>query len=419
MPRLCSHLIDFFKNLNWSKFLNGIVLTTLLTVFVYFGKDVLIKFTDRETSLSRSKEENDVLDSPSIAICFDPPIKSTAVKRYNLPPDYLTSFIYTATSNYSESIPKIMNESVYELEKDFILETSNFSKEASDNGIFSHIRVHLGENNVPSPNFKIEKIMVEKLYTLFYGMCYIVTPNWKIGYGWVSNIGILMSDSLDPEDIPESIKLFVTSKNNQFGLALNTWLEGNVFDATMPYKKRHYMHLSLKQIKYNYLPLTSNCKEETAYDCVANNIASNIIDQQLSGHNICIPAFCQTFLKLVFNDSFELCEKGEENYHMFMKLWGLLRATNKICPISCVRTEYVGRQNFLKYSLYPGLIFGFLIESTDVQAYQEYLIYDLIGMIASIGGLLGLFLGFSFLNAISYFIDKFFNLINHNQIGML
>ena len=36
---------------------------------------------------------------------------------------------------------------------------------------------------------------------------------------------------------------------------------------------------------------------------------------------------------------------------------------------------------------------------------EEYLIYDFIGVVASIGGTLGLFIGFSFSNVIS-FIDK-------------
>ena len=128
MPRLIDN--DFLKY-----FIKGIVLVILLAIFGYFGKDVLIKFTDGATSFSHSKEKNDVLDSPSIAICFDPPMKSTAEKRYNLSANVIESFFQTATSNYSESIPKIMNESFYELGKDFIFEKRNYySKEAIETG---------------------------------------------------------------------------------------------------------------------------------------------------------------------------------------------------------------------------------------------------------------------------------------------
>ena len=37
--------------------------------------------------------------------------------------------------------------------------------------------------------------------------------------------------------------------------------------------------------------------------------------------------------------------------------------------------------------------------------YQEYLIYDGIGMIGSVGGSLGMFIGFSFSNAISSILN--------------
>ena len=401
MPRLCSLLMDFFKNITLSKFLEGIVLVTLLAVFGYFGKDILNKFTDRDTSFTLSEVKYDSLDNPSMVFCFNPPIKSTAVKHYDLPPSVFESFVFTATNNYSESILKIMNESFYDLGKDFIFEVRDYySKEAIDTGIYPYIQLHLGKNNIPSSNFKTEKLMIQKIYAYNYGMCYLVTPMYKIGtVGWYDNIAIRMSDSLDPDDTPETIKLFLTSKDNQFGVIINQWLEGNVFDVEIAYKKRHSITLNLKQIKHNFLPLTSNCKEKTAYECLAKHIASN------SSSLICIPAVFQTLVKLAFNDSLELCEMGDENYNMVLKLLELFGTARKICPISCTRIEYVGRQNSMKYS-YPGLTLFWHLESTNVQVYQEYLIYDEIGMIGSIGGLLGLFLGFSFLNVISYCIGK-------------
>ena len=275
--------------------------------------------------------------------------------------------------------------------------------------------MHLGENNVQSPNFKTEKVMIEKVYTTYDGMCYFVTTMYKIGPGWSDNIAISMSDTLDPEDTPESIKFFLTSKHNQFGVVFNHWLEGNVFDATMPYKKGHYMALNLKKTMYNFLPLTSNCKKETAYECLAKLVASNFTDNQHSSPKICIPAIYQTLVKMAFNGPFELCEKGEENYRMMLKLLDIWFTAIKTCPISCTRTEFVARQSAVQYS-YPGLLFYWHFESTNVQVYQEYLIYDEIGMIGSIGGLLGLCLGFSFLNVISYFIGKIQKMGQSQQI---
>ena len=67
------------------------------------------------------------------------------------------------------------------------------------------------------------------------------------------------------------------------------------------------------------------------------------MDQQRSGQKICIPAVLQTLVKMAFNDSLKLCEEGKENYFMMLKLVDLLNAATKICPISCITTEYVGK----------------------------------------------------------------------------
>ena len=76
------------------------------------------------------------------------------------------------------------------------------------------------------------------------------------------------------------------------------------------------------------------------------------------------------------------------------------------------------RQSSFKYG-YPGFILGWHFETTNVQVYEEYLIYDEIGMIGSIGGLLGLFLGFSFLNVISYCIGKIQKMGRSQQIMII
>ena len=72
MSRLCSLSMEFFKSLTLSKFLKGIVLATLLAVFGYFGKDVLVKFTNRDTSFSHSesdsKEEDGIAQTVNSAL---------------------------------------------------------------------------------------------------------------------------------------------------------------------------------------------------------------------------------------------------------------------------------------------------------------------------------------------------------------
>ena len=47
-----------------------------------------------------------------------------------------------------------------------------------------------------------------------------------------------------------------------------------------------------------------------------------------------------------------------------------------------------------------------------IEVFEEYLMYDIIGLVATIGGTLGLFIGFSFYDKIIQFIKIFLDLVN-------
>ena len=51
------------------------------------------------------------------------------------------------------------------------------------------------------------------------------------------------------------------------------------------------------------------------------------------------------------------------------------------------------------------VFFSYTFEMMERTEVKEYLVYDTIGMISSVGGTLGLFLGFSFFSLISDILD--------------
>ena len=83
------------------------------------------------------------------------------------------------------------------------------------------------------------------------------------------------------------------------------------------------------------------------------------------------------------------------------------------CNSLCKTTEYVGNlQTTMPKSLPNNRLIElfYWIGSDSVHISQEYLIYDIDGVVGSTGGTLGLFLGFSFLNL---FQSIFVKLKNH------
>ena len=78
------------------------------------------------------------------------------------------------------------------------------------------------------------------------------------------------------------------------------------------------------------------------------------------------------------------------------------------CPKYCYIMEYTGKRTFLletdnntKYEKKWYYIFS----SKEVQVQEEYLLCDITGFVGSIGGTLGLFIGFSFLDIIDMVLD--------------
>ena len=89
----------------------------------------------------------------------------------------------------------------------------------------------------------------------------------------------------------------------------------------------------------------------------------------------------------------------------------------KKCPKHCDWVEYHGAKltsyyNHDNSNFHYWWSYHFDNELIEVQ--EEYLMYDIIGLIGTIGGTLGLFVGFSFLDLSSTFMHFFASWINHD-----
>ena len=83
----------------------------------------------------------------------------------------------------------------------------------------------------------------------------------------------------------------------------------------------------------------------------------------------------------------------------------------EVCPKSCSIIQYSGKVLY-KFQSVTNDIPEFAIAyqfayPESMKVYEEYLIYDAIGMIGSIGGTLGMFIGFSLSNLLTIVINFF------------
>ena len=211
------------------------------------------------------------------------------------------------------------------------------------------------------------------------------------------------------------ISIFLTSLENSFG---------NVFFKNKDGEKL-YFHIddnqskqfSIKPESYNFLPQTSKCHQESYYNCLTSEL-DKFDFSQTSCITKCIPGmfsyrknysspFCQNFednacAQNIFDNSHNNIENN------FTKI------VNLRCKHACTILQYSGMEvaafslgSLSKtHNIYEG---RYRFENADnkMKVFHEYLIYDSMGMIGSVGGTFGMFIGFSMTGVISSIIEFF------------
>ena len=172
--------------------------------------------------------------------------------------------------------------------------------------------------------------------------------------------------------------------------------------------------MKIRQEKYFYLHTSEtifqtreDCLDESYYNCAI----SEVIDNNFEGWNCTKNCFSSSMISLGQYDENLTCEDikeqqcSGENFQIY--------AANCLKPCSIV--QYTGRVDYWEdansnletssFTFY--LRFSQPLTST---VNQEYIIYDIFGMIGSVGGTLGIFIGFSFSGMLSFITHIFKNL---------
>ena len=88
----------------------------------------------------------------------------------------------------------------------------------------------------------------------------------------------------------------------------------------------------------------------------------------------------------------------------------------KVCPKHCSKVRYTGKvalETMMENITYQSWSYEFPTDEIDV--HEEYLMFDAAGLVGSIGGTLGLFIGFSFRDIVEMMFEHLrdFRLFRH------
>ena len=104
-----------------------------------------------------------------------------------------------------------------------------------------------------------------------------------------------------------------------------------------------------------------------------------------------------------------ICQDSKkEMWKNLSRIWNKFLST---CPSSCTQFQYQGKMKSLVGYVNDSksIWMDYLFLSGYVEVHQEYLVYEIDDVIGSIGGTLGLFIGFSFLGILKHLIETIKN----------
>ena len=171
--------------------------------------------------------------------------------------------------------------------------------------------------------------------------------------------------------------------------------------------------VKIRPSSYAYMREISNCTDQAFYECLVKQV-------QLANFTRCPKKCLPASLSVIgfYNSGIPVCQNENEKRCAFNVTWYDVFSPSICPPKPCTLLEYNGKIDYWQEKPISGKNnFNLKIKygaPEVVIVHEEYLITDFTGVLGSVGGTLGLFIGFSFFNIISYLIDIFHIFISNS-----
>ena len=333
-----------------------IIFITLSIASFFIAREVLWKFQSSDSSFTTT--EIPITNKPAITICL---------------PYQFQNYTYGTDFNISKYF--FLNDYVNK-KNEFILKE--------------------GENLLD------QKITLTKIFTVHYGACYVIVSKVigkKSGFTEVMKVSIKENNS--ENQLPQ-LQIYFTSEDNSYGITGAYWVDGEILSFQMNAQQR-YTALGIKEEKYQRLKDKSPCRDEPFHNCYGSRFLKKSFEEcpkKCLAHSI-PKAVAQV------KDN-PICEAKSEawncSFKVGLRLLRTLLANGTCLERSCTLIQYDGKIVFEESHPESPLVhpnsrsFSYSFMRTSVAIHEEYLIYDFIGMLGSIGGTLGMCIGFSFVS---------------------
>ena len=336
---------QLFKIIEWIFFIGFSILAGI------FASEVIHQFFSQKTSFSQSEEK--VNEYPVVTIRLN----GQEASKVNLSNVMINYWAFNLMSSY----------------KKLEIGTNQF-----------HNEIHN----------KTEKVILESLEDFEGQRVYRIIHTTPILQLNIPRVMILMYTKLEdnPLDILSNVnEFYLTSRKNSPGYFVRDTIDGKPLLIILD--KNTGVSYSVEPQITKYLKELGKCQEEPYYDCISSQIDNTEFKECPKK---CIP---NAYSIMDRNYSTPFCKDDTSNQKCVANQM-LAKDFGSKCKKSCSKLDYYGEldgflpNRIIKHKNWNGYLVNYVLinNNRDAKVYEEYLIYDTIGMIGSVGGTLGMFI---------------------------
>ena len=369
-------------------FVKGILFCILLTFFMaFYFVHQTGEFLKGSTTFTSRHVRVKHFESPVLILCFNPAYKPSKTGNHTMNLAYLfddSSFELPIGTTFDQFIEDMS----YILNKDFEIELGH------EKSGLSNKKLNLGLNFYNGFQIKISKIK-----TMTYGLCHMLESDWKINIteGFQLNVTY---EKLSNIDKPKELIAFVAARESWYGIISETWPYVRPNKKTLQFNSSNTFWFDMYVTKVTYrdgLDDISECITQWTKTINCNPICKPFF---LSFLNLEPPCQSMNNTRCIYTKGFA---NSNQDYFNYKKCLKPKTTKNYNSDLIYVTDQVHHVENTIS------MIFTFKSDEMDVQ--EETLMIGLPSFIGSIGGSLGLFLGFSCFTFCSNILDKLHQLL--------
>ena len=387
-----------------------ILLFLSIGFFTFHVKGVIEESLEKKTTVATTQVHFTHLSPPPITLCPGQVINHVKLKKkYGCTFDIFTPNPFVNKSDHlnvkSRTPLELFMDISYVLGKDLEIAINTYN----DTQVESNILLKIGTNQIHDAWLGDFSVILEEVVTGYTnGLCYKITTNVSLSASMTSIFGFFLQFKVPSEEYPDMFRGFMDSEFDYTALNYKFWPGTKPFAFEIRIQESNVISVEQKiwnfyrhnqQRRCLYYP-TSN---ESYMHCFAKNLISHLASERNCNSSafFCSSPKWQTFVRLANNESLTRrttnCQSLKEEEYLAKSYVPSFVHAESQCQVPCNVTEYQGQVRRMALTRPGNLTYvGIINESNTVTYFQEVLIYDMLTFIGSVGGSLGLFIGFSF-----------------------